>query len=410
MTRGRLWALLIAATIASAWLTATRLRVSGDVAPLFPDGAASAALARFVRAFGGGDAAILLVRGTDAPEVAEATDELARALEARRSVEAVVVRAPEPLARALDPTLAWRFAGPGARASLARAVTPEGMRERLRQTRDLLLAPGASEVETWLASDPLRLTQIPFESRPELAAGVVPAPDGTFTADGGRARLIVIRARGNAFDESASAAFVGDVGDAVQTVTARHPTVHADLTGGHAIAYATKQMLVRDLAVSGTLSLVLASAVFLVTFRRARAVAAVIPPLLLGTLWTTGIAAFVPGGLNAIAIAFAAVVVGVGVDTGVHVYAALLDGRRAGLDPPAAARFARRHAGRPTMLAAVTAGAAFASLGLSELSALRQLGLLCAAGEVLTAAEGLSKQSEALTHEVINFVSAVRAA
>jgi methyl-accepting chemotaxis protein len=33
-----------------------------------------------------------------------------------------------------------------------------------------------------------------------------------------------------------------------------------------------------------------------------------------------------------------------------------------------------------------------------------------AAGEVLTAAEGLAKQSEALTHEVTNFVSAVRAA
>jgi hypothetical protein len=37
------------------------------------------------------------------------------------------------------------------------------------------------------------------------------------------------------------------------------------------------------------------------------------------------------------------------------------------------------------LLAAVTAGAAFAALGLSEIRAVRQLGVLCAAGEVLTA-------------------------
>ena len=100
-------------------------------------------------------------------------------------------------------------------------------------------------------------------------------------------------------------------------------------------------MLRRDLEVSGTLSLVLASLAFVVTFRRARALVAVLPPLVLGTLWTTGIAALLPAGLSAVAIAFAAVVVGVGVDTGVHVYAALLDARRAGLAPAEAAASSR---------------------------------------------------------------------
>ncbi len=78
------------------------------------------------------------------------------------------------------------------------------------------------------------------------------------------------------------------------------------------------------------LSSLLASVAFVVTFRRARALVAVLPPLALGTLWTTGLAALLPSGLDALAIAFAAVVVGVGVDTGVHVYSALLDARRAG--------------------------------------------------------------------------------
>jgi hypothetical protein len=158
-----------------------------------------------------------------------------------------------------------------------------------------------------------------------------------------------------------------------------------ELTGGHAIAVATEQMIVRDLELSGTLSLVLAAVAFVATFGRARALVAVMPPLGLGTLWTTGIAAALPGGLTAVSIGFAAVVVGVGVDTGVHVYGALLDARRGGLTGVAAARAARDATWRPTLLAALVAGAAFASLGLSGLSAMRELGLLCAAGEVLTA-------------------------
>jgi predicted exporter len=112
---------------------------------------------------------------------------------------------------------------------------------------------------------------------------------------------------------------------------------------------------------------------------------AVLPPLALGTLWTTGLAALFPAGISAVAIAFAAVVVGVGVDTGVHVYAALLDARRAGLPPARAAVAARAATWKPTLTAAAVAGVAFASLALSGLRAMKQLGLLCGAGEVLTA-------------------------
>jgi hypothetical protein len=116
-----------------------------------------------------------------------------------------------------------------------------------------------------------------------------------------------------------------------------------------------------------------------------RALAAILPPLALGTLWTASLAIFWPGGISAIAVAFTSVVVGVGFDTGVHVYAALLDARRRGLSPSDAAHAARAYAARPVLIAATIAAVAFASLALSSVEALAQLGLLCAAGEILTA-------------------------
>ncbi|HSQ66156.1 MAG TPA: MMPL family transporter [Polyangiaceae bacterium] len=380
LLRRLLW--IMVPTLLSVLLSATRLHISSDLSTLFPSKGEAAALGRYTRAFGGGDVGLLLLRGQDPGEVAAASHDLADEMRRKPSVTDVLEKAPRP---STDPTLAWLYAGPSARSSLEAALTPSGMRERLAGSRELLLGPSAQQAEDLLSKDPLRLALVPWEQRKaELAAGLTVSDTGEFYADGGRARLLVAQPKGRAFDPKAAHAFVDDFDAARVSVAKRHPNVSMELTGGHAMNVALQALFVRDLAISGTLSAILASLTFLVTFRRPRALVAVLPPLAVGTAWTMGIAALLPNGLSAISVAFAAVVVGVGVDTGVHVYAALLDGRRAGLDPVAAAAFARKKTGRPTMLAAIAAGATFAALGLSELRALRELGLLCGLGEVLT--------------------------
>lgn len=371
------------ATALAMWLSITHLRLSSDLTDLFPNHGEATMLTRFLRAFGGGDLAVVLVRGDDIQEVEAAARDAADALRGKKTVVQVLDEAPLP--RDVDPTLAWGFAGPAARARLAAALTPSGMRARLDGTREMLMAPGITDAETWLARDPLRLATIPWEEKTELAAGLSAGSGGAFVGNEGRARLVVAEARGSAFDAPAALSFVSDAEEAMTVAHRAHPSVRLDLTGGHAIAVATAAMLKRDMIVSGALSTILASCMFLATFRRMRALAAVLPPLALGTVWTTGLAAFFPTGLSAIATAFAAVVIGVGVDTGVHVYASFLEGRRSGLAPADAAHFARKMTWKPTLFAAIAAGLAFASLALSELLAVRQLGLLCGAGEVLTA-------------------------
>jgi predicted RND superfamily exporter protein len=384
--RAWLRAVIVVVTVASTWLTFDKLRISGDISTLLPESGDAAALSRWTHAFGVREPAIVLLRGDDPTAVEAAAVRVAAALRDAGSIASVMDRAPAPDPPS-DATLAWAYAGPEARARLAAAVTPEGMRVRLRDTRALLLAPaGGVDAEAWLARDPLRLFQVPWETRAELAAGVPATAGAAFAADGGRARLVIAEPRGSAFVSSSAEAVVEDVERAKASVVAAGISgVTIELTGGHAIAWATEQMMRRDLEVSGTLSLLLASVAFVATFRRVRALVAVLPPLVLGTLWTTGLAALLPSGLSAVAIGFAAVVVGVGVDTGVHVYAALLDARRAGLSPGDAARRAREATWQPTLMAAAVAAVAFGSLAFCGLKAVRELGLLCGAGELLTA-------------------------
>lgn len=376
-------------TVLSIIAMARGLRLSPDVSALLPRGGDGAALRQYARAFGGGDLGMLLVRGRDPERVLAATRAASQALAGCDRVRAALDGFTAP--GVTDPTLAWTLASPEAMRRLREVLTPDGMRERLAETRSLLLGPGAGALADTIRRDPLRLSQIPFERGVHLAEGAKAEEGGALGAGGalvseeGRARLILIAAAGDALRGAEARAFVDGVEESLRPVRTQYADVRFELTGGHAIAAASEAMIKRDLAVSGTASLVLAALAFALTFRRLRALVAVLPPLVLGTAWTAALAATLFDRVSGIAVAFVSVVVGVGVDTGVHVYAALLEARARGLIPPEAAAHAQSEMARPTLTAAIAAAAAFGSLALSNIEALRQFGLLCAAGELLTA-------------------------
>jgi len=375
-------ALVVAVTAVAALLVTTSVRLNPDVVALLPSRGDAAALARYLRGFGGGGVSVVLIQGPDADHNAEAALATERALATRPSV--AFSRARIDAVAAPDPMLAWRIADAPARARLAAALTPEGMRERLDGTRQLLLAPGSGAAVETLARDPLRLAELLAGDR-AVGSGVSTRSDGFFATEHGSSHLVVVKPHGQALRGSEARAFTDDVDRTLAELRAAHPDVTFGVTGPHVVAAQMEGLLRTDLTRSGVISGVLASLAFALVFWRVRALAAILPPLALGTLWTAALAVFWPGGISAIAVAFTSVVVGVGFDTGVHVYAALLDARRRGLSPADAAHAARSYAARPVLIAATIAAVAFASLALSSVEALAQLGLLCAAGEIFTA-------------------------
>lgn len=386
-TRGRLVRIaVVAITIVAALLVGLRVRFNPDIVALLPEKADQGALARYVKAFGGGGLSVVLVEGDDPVENERAADEVARGLLDRGSVSFAACRIEiPPLDASVDALGLFRYADPGAMDALAHALTPDGMRERLRETRaiagkSLALGP----MRELILADPLRLSELPVRSA-SIQSSVRARSDGLFASDDGTAVLVVVKPKGQALRGADARAFMADVDAILSGVRAAHPGVRLAVTGPHAVAAAMETMIRSDIMRAGIVSFVLASAVFVLVFRRVRALLAIGPPLLLGTLWTAALASLWPTGISAIAMAFSSVVVGVGFDTGVHVYAALLDARREGLSPREAARAARARTMRPVLVAAVIAGLAFASLAFSSVEALVQLGLLSGAGEVLTA-------------------------
>ncbi|MFO0550643.1 MAG: MMPL family transporter [Polyangiaceae bacterium] len=375
---------VLVATIVSVLLVTLRVSLNPDIVALLPSRGDSAVLGRYLRGFGGGGIGVILIEGDDPASNKAAADELAAKLGALDSVSFSTSHLELGNPTKPEPLLAWRVADPKGRERLAQILKPEGMRERIAGSRTILLAPGGSAASTSIAADPMRLAEIPYTER-SIGSGVKPRADGYFATEDGSAFVVIVKPKGQALKGKDAKAFVDEVEAAATPIRAAHPGSTMRLTGPHAVAAGMEAMLRRDLTRSGIFSTLLASLAFALVFRRVRALLAVAPPLALGTLWTAALAAAWPKGISAIAVAFTSIVVGVGFDTGVHVYAALLEARRDGLSPREAVAYARNKTARPVLIAATIAAVAFGSLALSSVEALGQLGLLCGAGELLTA-------------------------
>ena len=256
--------------------------------------------------------------------------------EARRRIKHRRAR----LARS-DARLAPRRRARARRSSPPRS-RPKACARASNETRGLLLAPGSGALAELVAerSAPPRAARLRVGRHRNRACARRPtASSRTTTA---RCTWCSMQPAGQSLRGADARAFVDDANAVIDPDPRRAPEGHASASPAGTPSPPRPRRCSRAISSSPARSPWSSRrSVFALLFRRLRALAAVMPPLVLGTLWTAGLATALPGGLSAIAVAFTSVVVGVGVDTGVHVYAALLDARREGLGPRAAAKAAR---------------------------------------------------------------------
>lgn len=158
------------------------------------------------------------------------------------------------------------------------------------------------------------------------------------------------------------------------------PDAHVGLTGRFPKRLDQQEELSSDLGVSSTLALVLMLGYLAFHFRRLRAMGLVVVPLLTGLAWMFGLAGFAFGQLN-ILTAFAGVILmGLGIDHGIHLLSRYEQERVRGAPGAEAVTTAFRTTGRGVLLAALTTAAALASLSFSEFRAFREFGVLTAFG------------------------------
>lgn len=176
--------------------------------------------------------------------------------------------------------------------------------------------------------------------------------------------------------------FVRDASSAIETAfhAEQGSSLSFSLTGEAALNSEEMESATSGAAVAGIVSLVLVALTLGFGLRSAVHVATCVGTLLIGIVWTAGLAALTVGSLNLISVAFAVLFIGLGVDFLIHFILWFEEERRSGHEPNIALYRAADGTGPAFIACAITTAAAFLSFAPTPFVGLAQLGIISAGG------------------------------
>lgn len=145
-----------------------------------------------------------------------------------------------------------------------------------------------------------------------------------------------------------------------------------------------QRMAQRDLAKTSMLSFVLVLGLVMLQFRGARSLLLLAGPVVLGIVWTAGVVSFLVPSLNLISAFTLAVLMGIGIDFGVHLLTHYAGARERGENPETAARTTLTTLGPSLVVAAGTTACGFGALAVASFRGFSQMGPIAALGVGLT--------------------------
>ncbi|MCA9561510.1 MAG: MMPL family transporter [Myxococcales bacterium] len=160
------------------------------------------------------------------------------------------------------------------------------------------------------------------------------------------------------------------------------PVTRIVMGGGYRDALQQSDQIKNDMASSALTSFALLALVVIVFFRSIRAIFCVLIPLVMGVAWTVGVVALTVGYLNIITAFIFAVLLGLGIDFGIHFYGRYREERAAGNDPLEAMVHTHLHCGEASILAGTTTAGAFLALTIADFKGFSQFGGVAAVGVI----------------------------
>lgn len=361
--------LVVAALAGIAAVGASRLKLDPDLSELLPPWYDSVENLEALRKRFGGIGNVVVVARGGTPEARRAfADAIAPELERMPSVQYVDARRPNEF--------------------FEKRALYFVEKKDLEAVRDRLEARLKHEVErAQLDLDdekppPVELGDIRerYENKLREVAGAGPAKGSYY--ENGNEIAIFAHPTDLASNLEFSRRVVADVEHVIERVSPKKfdAGLTVELTGRYKKRVDLERVLVRDLAFTGSLAFALVLAYVAVHFRRLSAVLLVMAPLLVGLELIYGLAGFGFGTLNILTAFIGAILLGIGIDNGIHMLGRYDEARRDGAEPERAVSIALADAGRVSVAAAVTTASAFACLALSDFRAFREFGLLTAGG------------------------------
>jgi len=169
----------------------------------------------------------------------------------------------------------------------------------------------------------------------------------------------------------------------IATVNARHPEVKIGLTGVPVMEYDEMRTSSESMTQATILSLVGVACLFLAGLGGIRHPIMAVFALLLGMAWSFGYLTVAVGHLNILSVSFGVLLIGLGIDFGIHYVARYLQVRPKARDAREALLETSSSVGPGILAGALTTALAFFSAGLTSFTGVVELGVIAGGGIVL---------------------------
>ena len=384
---------LIAGAIATALaiISASHLQLRTDLEGLLPEGSPAATDYHiFLSVFGGLEKVFVIVRspldGDDASaaSVTEAASELAALLS--NSSEVALAKAgvsPEDEEFFLKSVVprALLLAGDGWRELLEDSIRPEFLRERAATIRSKIISPSSAFEGPILAVDPFGLVDAIPGARFLASSLPIDPVTLTFLSEDGEASLVIVTPARSEIDPSGGRALVEDLEAAFSEVRENLGSeFRFDAVGGPLYAAADEELIRNDLKRTVSGSAVGCFLLLVAAFGGVALPGILIVTVLFALAVTAGLISGLFHGISAVSLGFAAVLVGLGVDYGIHAATRYRQCRLDGLSREDSLVATYRGTGPGILTSALTTAAAFGVLMFAHLGPIRELGVLVTCG------------------------------
>jgi predicted RND superfamily exporter protein len=291
------------------------------------------------------------------------------------------------------------FLPPGRLDELASKFEDQAIRSQVAENRRQLTGPASVLAKQILEKDPLQLSPLFFEAvlrnrgpiRFDLSAGYYLSKDG-------RSLLIVVKPVKPNQDLAFSKALVAAVNEAIAAAGedfrrefggggdggALAPAVPAvSLGGGYIIALEDSGLIMQDMVRNGTLSFVVIVLLYYFCYRRFAAILYSAVPLMVGQFLTLGVAWIFLRSLNSATTGFTAMLMGLGTDFTIVMYARYIEERQRGLSLDEALQRMMGSSAFGVFTGAITSAGTFYAMCVTEYKGLKDFGFLVGSGILL---------------------------
>lgn len=260
---------------------------------------------------------------------------------------------------------------------LSRKLTDEGIRRWVHQNKSILVSQASIFLKELVTLDPLGLREFLMKHLRHEARGFrFDYRSGYFLSQDHRSLLIIA----DPIRPSTDLTFSRKLMRAIKPLLDFSPAVSIRCTGAYPITLEKAAGLRLDLQSSMVTAFILVLALFFFAYRRPITLLFVGFPLLVGVLITLAIAALLIGRLNILTTAFAAIVIGLGIDFAIHLYDRYHTERALGLDVQGAIEKSLSETGSGVLTGGVTSILAFCTLLLASVQGIIEFGGLVASG------------------------------